>query len=484
MADNAEASQEDSKMESTETETETNTTTAPSTTEEPIVEKKAPPHPHQEQLTAFTPRDWQLEEKEPEMHTTLEECPYTWVDTPVLLEEMMSKLRLVKEIAVDLSHHKYRSFQGITCVVEISTRQEDFLVDAIALKNDLKVLNEVFTDAEILKVIHGSERDMEGLQKDLGVFMINLFDAKQAEVGSIGNMLKKHCNVEMNKDLLGVDWRDRPLTEDMVKFARTNTHYLLYIYDVLRNSLLKKTPDKKSLLEVYTASTRLCSYVWYPEKYDLTPESHLTCYRRIKGKLNVQQMECFRLLFEWRYNISREKDESTGYAFPNKLLVKVSKALPENSEEVEKICEPLPELVKEGMDDILELIRQAIKNVPEVPDNNKSKEVPKASKKKSNKPNKSKPKRDSRGGGGGHRGGRGGQSYGKRSLMDWGGGHGGPRPRMIGGFGPMSGPGWRPHPYERPPFGGPFGGFGPYGQPPPARHFMGGYHPNMYNNMW
>ena len=30
------------------------------------------------------------------------------------------------------------------------------------------------------------------------------------------------------------DWRTRPLPEDMLKYARMDTHYLLYIYDRLK----------------------------------------------------------------------------------------------------------------------------------------------------------------------------------------------------------------------------------------------------------
>ena len=37
--------------------------------------------------------------------------------------------------------------------MQISTRQEDFLIDTLSLRDDLQILNEVFTDPNILKVI-------------------------------------------------------------------------------------------------------------------------------------------------------------------------------------------------------------------------------------------------------------------------------------------------------------------------------------------
>ena len=51
-----------------------------------------------------------------------------------------------------LQHHSYRSFMGFCCLMQISTREEDFIVDTIDLREDLQVLNEVFTNPSILKV--------------------------------------------------------------------------------------------------------------------------------------------------------------------------------------------------------------------------------------------------------------------------------------------------------------------------------------------
>lgn len=64
---------------------------------------------------------------------------------------MLDKLRSAKEIAVDLEHHDYRSWAGFLCLMQISTRQEDFVVDTIALREELQELNEVFTDPAIVK---------------------------------------------------------------------------------------------------------------------------------------------------------------------------------------------------------------------------------------------------------------------------------------------------------------------------------------------
>lgn len=66
-------------------------------------------------------------------YKTLGETPFTFVDTPDLLDEMATKLSAVTEIAIDLEHHNQRTFLGLTCLMQISTRTEDFIVDTLAL---------------------------------------------------------------------------------------------------------------------------------------------------------------------------------------------------------------------------------------------------------------------------------------------------------------------------------------------------------------
>jgi len=65
---------------------------------------------------------------------------------------MLSKLRKATEIAVDLEHHSYRSYSGFLRLMQINDREEDWLVNLLALRDEVESLNEVFTDPAIVKV--------------------------------------------------------------------------------------------------------------------------------------------------------------------------------------------------------------------------------------------------------------------------------------------------------------------------------------------
>lgn len=79
----------------------------------------------------------------------------TWVDTPEAVQEMLQDLRKATEIAVDVEHHDQHTYVGLVSLLQISTREKDWIVDTLVpWREDLQVLNEVFTDPRIVKVGH------------------------------------------------------------------------------------------------------------------------------------------------------------------------------------------------------------------------------------------------------------------------------------------------------------------------------------------
>ena len=54
----------------------------------------------------------------------------------------------------------------------------------------------------------------------------------------------------------------RPLPAELVKYAREDTHYLLYIYDKMKNELLDQGNQQKNLLlSTIQRSTQICAQV-------------------------------------------------------------------------------------------------------------------------------------------------------------------------------------------------------------------------------
>ncbi|GKA14407.1 RRP6-like protein 3 isoform X1, partial [Tanacetum coccineum] len=164
---------------------------------------------------------------------------YVWVDDEEKLKQLVEVLSNERVFAVDTEQHSLRSFLGFTALVQISTRDEDYLVDTIALHDVMGILGPVFANPNICKVFHGADNDVIWLQRDFHIYVVNLFDtAKACDVlskpqRSLAYLLETYCGVITNKFYQREDWRQRPLPKDMLEYARMDAHYLLYIADCL-----------------------------------------------------------------------------------------------------------------------------------------------------------------------------------------------------------------------------------------------------------
>uniref|UniRef100_A0A8C3JY20 Exosome complex component 10 n=1 Tax=Calidris pygmaea TaxID=425635 RepID=A0A8C3JY20_9CHAR len=321
-------------------------------------------HPYQYELEHFSPPDGVLKKPEPQMYRPIKETPCHFITTLDELVELNEKLMNCKEFALDLEHHSYRSFLGLTCLMQISTRTEDFIIDTLELRSDMSILNETFTDPAIVKVLHGADSDVEWLQKDFGLYLVNMFDTHQAarllNLGrhSLDHLLKLYCSVDADKQYQLADWRIRPLPEEMIRYAREDTHYLLYIYDKVREALWERGNEQPTQLQVVWQRSRdICLKKYIKPLF--SDESYLELYRRQKKHLNTQQLAAFRLLFAWRDKMARQEDESTGYVLPNHMLLKIAEELPKEPQGIIACCNPIPPLVRQQINELHLLIQQA-----------------------------------------------------------------------------------------------------------------------------
>uniref|UniRef100_A0A7N0RIB4 HRDC domain-containing protein n=1 Tax=Kalanchoe fedtschenkoi TaxID=63787 RepID=A0A7N0RIB4_KALFE len=302
---------------------------------------------------------------------SFESTPFKLIQEVKDLKEMSAKLRGVDEFAVDLEHNQYRSFQGLTCLMQISTRTEDYIVDTLKLRVHVgPYLREVFKDPTKKKVMQGADRDIVWLQRDFGIYICNLFDSGQAsrvlklERNSLEYLLHHFCRVSANKEYQNADWRLRPLPEQMIRYARDDTHYLLYIYDLLKIELTKmpKDPEKADdpLLEVYKRSWDVCMQFY--EKELLTENSYLYIYGLLDSNFNAQQLAIVSGLCVWRDIVARAEDESTGYILPNKTLLEIAKQMPVTVGKLRRLVKSKYPYVERNIGAVLSSIFHAIQN--------------------------------------------------------------------------------------------------------------------------
>uniref|UniRef100_A0A3P9PR00 Exosome complex component 10 n=1 Tax=Poecilia reticulata TaxID=8081 RepID=A0A3P9PR00_POERE len=320
-------------------------------------------HPYQYELDHLTIPERLLSKPEPQMYRPMAETKLSIIDSLEELVALNGKLCQLAEFAVDLEHHSYRSFLGITCLMQISTREEDFIIDTLELRGEMHILNEAFTDPTIVKVFHGADSDIEWLQRDFGLYVVNLFDTHQASRAlnlarhSLDHLLKNFCNVNSDKRYQLADWRIRPLPEEMIEYARADTHYLLYIYDCMRAQLLESNHGQPGLLQCVWNKSKDVSLKKYVKPI-FTEESYLELQRKQKRSFNTQQLTTFRLLYAWRDKLARQEDESTGYVLPTHMMIKISEELPKEPQGIIACCNPVPPLLRQQVNELHLLVQQ------------------------------------------------------------------------------------------------------------------------------
>ncbi|KAF9236464.1 ribonuclease H-like domain-containing protein [Melanogaster broomeanus] len=300
--------------------------------------------------------------------------PLTFVSTSKSLLALANIISTSTELAIDLEHHSYRSYRGFLALMQISTREADFVVDLLMAREAGQIIARVFADPSVIKVFHGAESDIVWLQQDFNIFVVGLFDTFHASKlldfpkHGLANLLETYCDFIPDKRYQLADWRIRPLPADMLTYARSDTHFLLYIYDKLRHSLVERAsgslppstsdatislpknttqinPAHALIHAVLARSSRTALRLHEIEVYDADRGTGSGGWDTLARKWNkggllgggrgelgteTQRAQCavYRAVHRWREYMAREEDESTRYVLPTHHLFLLAERIP------------------------------------------------------------------------------------------------------------------------------------------------------------
>ncbi|XP_017111520.1 exosome component 10 [Drosophila elegans] len=320
-------------------------------------------HPYEFELLKFQAPPEQLQKQKPVLPALMADTELMVVDTVEKLQQALEELRQAPQIAIDVEHHSYRTFMGITCLVQMSTRSKDYIFDTLTLRDDMHVLNLVLTDPKKLKILHGADLDIEWLQRDLSLYIVNMFDTHRAAKAlnlarlSLAFLLKHYLDLDVDKSLQLADWRMRPLPQQLVDYARQDTHFLIYVYERMTNDLLQQQAEPGLLGSVYQMSTEVCKKRY--SKPHIGPESHMDLVRKTKRSFDNRQLHALRGIFEWRDATARSEDESYGYVLPNHMMLQIAESLPREMQGILACCNPIPPLVRQQLHTLHQIVLKA-----------------------------------------------------------------------------------------------------------------------------
>ena len=259
--------------------------------------------------------------------------PPVWIATTADLQKLADDLARWKRIAVDTESNSLHAFREQLCLIQFSTPQIDYLVDPLAVKN-LDPLRPIFSSSRIEKVFHAVEYDIICLKRDSGISITNLFDTMQAarilgyERVGLDSVLEEKLGVILDKKYQKADWGKRPLSAEMLNYARLDTHHLLELRDSLQIELQERGRWELAKEEFIRLA-----------QGNGNGKTESPAWQRVKGaqNFNSRQLTILQELCAWREDQARQMNRPPFKVIDDKRLVAIAQTLPETQQDLEGI---------------------------------------------------------------------------------------------------------------------------------------------------
>jgi ribonuclease D len=256
------------------------------------------------------------------------------ISKPNELEALCAKLSWVKEIAFDTEFIRESTFYPQLEIIQIATEDEAWLIDVQAFtKKELKPLADIFTNPNILKIVHAAHGDQECLLAAMDVLAAPLFDtavgASLCGLGDsigLGNLMKQVLGIDHPKAYARTNWAKRPLPKPVLEYAILDVKHLIAVAHSLFEKLEKSDRKKWSL--------DLSAKFVERSLYEVPPEE-ITKRLAQSGKFNLKDYGVLLELVKWREKRVRELNVPRRWLAEDGVLIDLTKVKPTTLEQLQ-----------------------------------------------------------------------------------------------------------------------------------------------------
>ena len=289
----------------------------------------------------------------------------TIVSTLDDLHKLARRLQKESLVAVDTESNSLFAYQEQVCLVQLSTRTDDWVVDPLAI-GDLTPLASLFADPNIEKIFHAAEYDILCMKRDFGFIFANLFDTMVTariigrKTFGLAAMLEEFFGIEVNKRFQRADWSIRPIPPDQLRYAQIDTHYLPALRDILVERLQEggHLEESREAFD-WLANLPVAEHAFDPEGYWRINEAR---------DFNRRQMAILRELYLLRDQLARRRDLPPFKIMGDSGLVKIAEAAPATFEDLRALGGGLSQhLLERQGSAILSAVQRGLHATPPTP---------------------------------------------------------------------------------------------------------------------
>lgn len=290
--------------------------------------------------------------------------PARYIDTQDALQHLVQTLSQESIIAIDTESNSLYAYREQVCLIQISTRTADFIVDTVTL-DDISPLYDIFTRPDIEKVFHAAEYDIICLKRDYGITVRNLFDTMYAvhllgekKLG-LNDLIQAHFGVKLDKSHQLDDWGKRPLAQESLHYAQMDTHYLITLRDYCMEHLqaLNSLAEAREVFDDVTRSE--------PREIEFDPEGYWRIVR--PNQLSKKEMAVLSELYIWREKIAEAENYPPYKVVDNRLLIALAKEAPTTWRQLQEIKGINFRQLRMYSDDLIKAIEIGRKKKPPTP---------------------------------------------------------------------------------------------------------------------
>jgi ribonuclease D len=312
-------------------------------------------HPFHEDINNWKPDPIILKPTRP-----ADNFDFKWITTEQELDLLALDLELEKVIAVDFENNQDNSYLPFNCLIQISTNENNFLIDTLRLYSCIKkYLGPIFSSPIILKLVLGST-DLTDLQRDFQIYCQAVVDLQEVyhfinpETYSIGfkSLVAAYLGKSIDKLPQVADWRVRPLCSDLEDYAVNDAKLLLHCWYLLLDesdlTLCTFKRSKENMQKLYQLPTVKSSISCWGLSIQELPLN-------VRSIFNIKNQEVlYTRLYEWRIQKSKNLDVLPSKLCPNDKLALLSRAKPTTLSNVHSL---LPKSGKWPVDLISDLLK-------------------------------------------------------------------------------------------------------------------------------
>ena len=246
-----------------------------------------------------------------------------YISTPAQMEVLAVSLREHDVIGIDTESNNLHAYQDRVCLIQISTPNDVYIVDPIAMEN-VGALGNFLEDPKIVKIIHGCDYDLRSLDRDYGFNICNIFDTELAarflgiQSSNLGNVIEQFLGIKIKKSrsIQKSDWGYRPLSERALEYASSDVLYLHELYEIMSQKLIDI-----GRLDWVMEECKIFERIKHTD-IDMIEEGYL----RLKGvgKLDRKSLTILKELFNLREEEAKWKNVPSHRVVNNDTLVRMA----------------------------------------------------------------------------------------------------------------------------------------------------------------